>query len=81
MSNLQVGNKVKVIKGDYKGAEGTVTTVLADSIVVTPNENADSRAFHPSHVKKIEFFSNEEPKTEYQTEDYREANAYNCAFS
>jgi hypothetical protein len=69
---MKVGDKVRIIKGDYRNAEGTISSIYGDTIAVQPNENADTRCFHPSHVKVIEHFKDELPKTQYQTDEYRE---------
>lgn len=50
---MKVGDKVKIIKGDYKGAIGYVSSIWGEYITVNPDVNADSRVFHKSELKVV----------------------------
>lgn len=54
---MKLGDKVRVLKGGYKGAIGTVVGItysLGKQIIcVEPNEHADDRTFWASELKVI----------------------------
>lgn len=50
---MKVGDKVKIISGEYKGAIGYITSILRDYVTVEPDTNADRRIFYKKEVKVI----------------------------
>lgn len=59
---MKLGDTVKVVKGSYEGAIGTVVDIMrlpgGDTVVmVEPNENADCRPFLKEKLKVIKSVS------------------------
>jgi ribosomal protein L24 len=49
---MKIGDKVKVVKGDCKGAIGYIIAISEDFITVEPaDEDADNRVFHIDQLK------------------------------
>ena len=50
---MKLGDKVIITKGEYKNAIGYIIAIFDNSIIVEPDENADTRTFDKSEIRII----------------------------